>query len=80
MKKTGQCPKCGGHDVIRAQAVDRDRSSSQDATVATYDNPDALIFRGRRESAITAYVCMGCGYLEYYADSPYSLRQPQSHG
>lgn len=72
MKQTGKCTKCGSDDILAdAKAVDRGHGNSvNDMTVATFRHPQALIFKGMRESTVSAWVCMDCGYIEYYADRP----------
>jgi predicted nucleic-acid-binding Zn-ribbon protein len=75
MKSSGECPKCSSRDLIKdAKAVDRgDYNSGHDLSVATYRNPDALIFKGKHESPLSAWVCRTCGFVELYADSPPAL-------
>lgn len=79
MKRTGECPKCGSADVIAdAKAVDRDDGSTyRDLTVATFRRPEALIFKERQESALSAWVCASCGFTELYADFPQRIRLPK---
>jgi predicted nucleic-acid-binding Zn-ribbon protein len=82
MKKTGKCPKCASAEIIAdAHAVDRgDHHLAQwsDATVATFRDPNALIFRGKQVSTISAWVCAVCGFVEYYADYPENIRVPRA--
>lgn len=75
MKSTNTCPKCGSHDIIAdAKAIDHAHGGSQlDLSVATYVAPDAWIFKGEQKSKLSAWVCCGCGFVEFYADSPESL-------
>jgi hypothetical protein len=42
--------------------------------VATFQNPDALVFVGKKQTHVSAWVCCSCGYTELYADAPASLR------
>lgn len=76
MKTTGTCPKCGCTEIIAdATAVDRgDSNSFREMEVATFRNPDALIFKGMQSTTVSAWVCSDCGYIEYYADSPANLK------
>jgi predicted nucleic-acid-binding Zn-ribbon protein len=76
MKRTNTCPKCGSSDVIAdAKAIDRSHSSNQtELTVATFRKPDAVIFKGQQETTLSAWVCAECGFVEFYADSPKTLK------
>jgi predicted nucleic-acid-binding Zn-ribbon protein len=75
MKRTNQCPKCSSRDVIAdAKALDRcEDLRESEFTVATYRNPEALLFKGRQSTTLSAWVCADCGYVEFYADSPRSI-------
>ncbi len=75
MKKTGKCPKCGCADVIAdAKAVDRgDESFEHDMKIATFGNPGALIFKQKKETSMSAWVCASCGFVELYADEPWRI-------
>ncbi|MBA4147799.1 MAG: hypothetical protein H0X66_06755 [Verrucomicrobia bacterium] len=77
MKPSGRCPKCGSQDIIAdAKAVDRNDAGWSDSTIATYAKPDALIFRERQTTAVSAWVCAECGLVEYYADDPKAIKLP----
>jgi predicted nucleic-acid-binding Zn-ribbon protein len=76
MKRTNKCPKCGSTDVIAdATAIDRAHGNRErELTVATFRKPEAMLFRGKQKTTLSAWVCAGCGYVEFYADSPQSLK------
>ena len=76
MKQTGKCPKCGSLDIIAdAKAIDRAHGNSmRDMSVATFGNPKAMIFKDKKETAVSAWVCEDCGFVEYYADYPMMLK------
>ena len=76
MKRSGTCPKCESRDVIRdAMAIDRGENNFQsELTIATYRDPNAFLFKGKQTSTVSAWVCAACGYVEFYADDPASLR------
>ena len=79
MKRTNKCPKCGSSDVIAdAKAIDRTYgahgSSQTDLTVATFRKPDAVLFKGQQNTTLSAWVCAACGFVEFYADSPKTLK------
>jgi len=80
MKRTGKCPKCGSADVIAdAKAIDRGHGNSQrEMSVATFSKPEALIFKGQQETTVSAWVCTGCGYIEFYADDPKAIWIPEA--
>ena len=76
MKRTNKCPKCGSHEVIAdAKAVDRAHYNVQtELSVATFCEPDAVLFKGKLTTALSAWVCAECGYVEFYADSPQNIK------
>ena len=41
--------------------------------IATYDNPDAILFKGKKLAELEAWVCKSCGFLEWYAVEPRKL-------
>ncbi len=80
MKVSGRCPKCDSTDIIAdAMVIDRFRASLGEThlTIATFQNPGALIFRGRRTMEASAWVCGQCGFIELYARKPQQLKQPR---
>jgi predicted nucleic-acid-binding Zn-ribbon protein len=80
MKKTGKCPKCGSREVIAdAKAIDRgDGNFQKEMLVATFGKPDALIFKEKQQTTVSAWVCAACGYVELYADAPETLKLPKT--
>ena len=76
MKRTGKCPKCGCADIIAdAKAIDRGHGNSQEEmSVATFRRPEALIFKEKQVTTVSAWVCVRCGYIELYADDPDSIK------
>ena len=76
MKRTNCCPKCGSQDVIvDAKAIDRnDGGRKAELSVATFRNPGAFLFKGQVTTTLSAWVCADCGYVEFYADSPQSIK------
>jgi predicted nucleic-acid-binding Zn-ribbon protein len=79
MKSTSKCPKCGSTEIIAdAKAIDRGHADCQkELTVATFRKPEALIFKQKHTSTISAWVCGQCGFVEFYADSPSPLKVPK---
>jgi|GEM_PF-2492888 len=77
MKNGKKCPKCQSDQILEAEARDEGRGSWGLMTLKTYDNPDALVFRGSREAVVHAFVCVDCGYIEYYAQNPKNLLRPE---
>ena len=75
MKRTNKCPKCGSSDIIAdAKAIDRAHYGAEaELSVATFRNLGAAIFNGQSSTTVSAWVCAGCGYVEFYADSPQSI-------
>jgi predicted nucleic-acid-binding Zn-ribbon protein len=77
MKKSGQCPKCASTRIIAdAKAVDRgDGNAEFDMTLATFGKPEAILFKEKRKTTVSAWVCSSCGYVEFYADQALGLLQ-----
>ena len=76
MKRTNICPKCGSSDVIAdAKAIDRAHYNAvTELSVGTFRKPEALLFKGQLTSTLSACVCADCGYVEFYADTPKSIK------
>ena len=76
MKHTNKCPKCGSSDIIAdAKAIDRaDHHVEAELSVATFRKPEAILFKGQLSTTVSAWVCADCGYVEFYADSPQSIK------
>lgn len=79
MKQTGTCPKCGSQDIVAdATAIDRAHGGGHaELTLATYRKPTAIIFKEMRETSVSAWMCVECGYIELYADFPKRIKLPQ---
>ncbi len=75
MRQTGKCPKCGCPEIVQeAMVADRaDYNIESDLHLRVDADPEAIMFRGRTRSSLKAYVCGGCGYVEFYASDPESL-------
>jgi predicted nucleic-acid-binding Zn-ribbon protein len=73
MKRTNKCPKCGSSDII-ADAKAIERATQTKLSVATFRKPEALLFKGQLQTTLSAWVCGNCGYAEFYADSPQSIK------
>lgn len=76
MKRTNTCPKCGSSNVIAdAKAIDRAHYNAvTELSVGTFRKPEALLLKGQLTSTLSAWVCADCGYVEFYADSPMSIK------
>ncbi|WP_459554510.1 hypothetical protein [Lacunimicrobium album] len=77
MKQSNTCPKCGSKEVIAdAMAVDHGEANMElDMTVATFKTPENWLFKGKMSTKVSAWVCGGCGFVEFYADEPWKLRE-----
>lgn len=76
MKRTRTCPKCNSAEVIEdVKVLDRGHGNydAGELAVAAYRTPDAFMFKGKRATSVSAWVCARCGYMELYADSPQNL-------
>jgi predicted nucleic-acid-binding Zn-ribbon protein len=78
MKRTKKCPKCSSSDIIvDAKAIDRTHNGIEvELSVATFRKPEAMFFKGALRTTLSAWVCADCGYVEFYADSPRSIKIP----
>jgi predicted nucleic-acid-binding Zn-ribbon protein len=75
MKSSGTCPKCGSRNVeADATVLDRTDSGFGELSVATYRKPQARVFKGEVSTPLSAWVCIDCGFVEFYADSPGSIK------
>jgi predicted nucleic-acid-binding Zn-ribbon protein len=75
MKKSGVCPKCSCVEIIKdAKVLDKGHYSVEtELQIATDKNPEALWFKGRKRTNVSAWVCTECGYIEFYADAAPSI-------
>ncbi len=80
MKQNHRCPKCGSTDLIAdATPLARtDLDPTSEMRIATYRKPEALLFKGQQSSNLSAWVCGGCGYVEFYAHKPDALKSPKA--
>ena len=71
MKQSGTCPKCGKHEIVAdAKAVDRgDGDWERELIVATFGKPNALFFKDKRVTTVSAWV---------YADEPRAIKLPRT--
>ncbi len=51
-----------------------DSADLSETVVATFRKPEAALFKGRQSCRLSACVCAGCGFVEFYADDPEELR------
>ena len=68
MKQSNLCPKCESAEIIQTRPIDRAEGMTHwTLGVATYTNPDAVVFKGKKMSGLEAWVCKSCGFVEWYA-------------
>ena len=59
--------ECSGTDLIAdAMAVGRGYAIS----IAEFQKPDALIFKGKQSTTVSPCACSACGYIELCANDP----------
>ena len=59
--------------------IDRGNMDSEhEMTFATFQNPNAFIFKGKQHTVVSAWVCAKCGFTEFYADNPGALKLPRN--
>lgn len=63
-----KCLACSGSDLIQNVAIlDRGENHAHwRMTLATFENPDAWLFKGAHNAEATASVCRDCGYVMLY--------------
>lgn len=75
MKQSNKCPKCQSSDILADVYVkDRGPNGGWELTVSTFRRPDALLFKGEQTTSLRAWICVGCGYVELYAQIPQVLK------
>jgi len=69
------CAKCHSVKIIPdAMVIDRaDYSVEDEFSVAVDEKPDALMFKQRIRSDVSATVCGDCGFTEFFAKEPQKL-------
>ena len=74
MRQIDKCSKCGSASVAqRAMVVDRTDSGELEFHLRVDAKPSAMILKKSVRSALHAFVCASCGYVEFYADDPKAL-------
>ena len=74
MKQAQTCPKCNGTDIVKARPIDHGHgNTTSPLRVITYANPNAILLKGTKKSELEAWVCKGCGFVEWYASAPSEL-------
>lgn len=72
-----ECPKCRSNVIIRnARVMDRGHGNADAGALSLvlYEDPEALIFKGRHTFSLTAHICGACGFTEFYVSDPGALR------
>ena len=69
------CSKCQSNKIISNVHIRDygDYMSNNQLSVEIYEKPDAMIFKGTHEGALTAWICGECGYTELYVENPQAL-------
>ena len=77
MWRNEECPKCQSTEIIpNVRILDRMSAADFDATDLTtvvYDNPGALVFKGKHLGFLNAQICGQCGYTELFVSNPEEL-------
>ena len=73
MPRVEKCVKCGGAVIQRARMVDQGRNGEANLKVRVDADPTAMVFKKAIRSAVYAYICSSCGFMELYADNPEEL-------
>ena len=69
------CPRCGSDEVMpRVRVVERAEDGlRRDLQAEVVRRPNALLFKRPERVNLTARVCGGCGFTEFYVDAPAAL-------
>ena len=74
MPKVDKCSKCGSNAIAqRVMVADRNQNIEYDLKLRVDAEPSAMMFKKSARTALHAYVCSSCGYVEFYADDPTAL-------
>ena len=75
MRQNNRCPKCQSSDIItNVRPLDETRNWERTIRLECYRNPERVLFKGAQSTTLTACVCAGCGYVEFYAEDPKALK------
>jgi predicted RNA-binding Zn-ribbon protein involved in translation (DUF1610 family) len=68
------CPRCGSAKIIpNARMFDPSPYSARKLQVEVEADPNALIFKDRRQEEVTADICGDCGHVELTVAHPQEL-------
>ena len=76
MVNTSACPRCNSEKVVPRVRVKVGAPYGGDIggiSAATYENPEAMVFRHSHESSLYARVCGECGHAELFVENPKEL-------
>ena len=64
-----KCPHCNSSEFVEGvRVVDRtDHGHKTDLIIETQEHPEAWIFKGAIEARLSARVCIGCGFVMFFA-------------
>ena len=54
------------------------KGADRELRVAQDRQPQAIFFKGRQQTTVSAWVCTDCGFTELYADQPNTFRLPEA--
>ncbi len=72
MKASGRCPKCAGSELYHSACV-MDRGEGNEALCLAVRRSDAIFARDLGQFEV--FVCLTCGYSEFYVARPQELRE-----
>jgi len=75
MNKPARCAKCGGSPVIEEARVVVQGEGEMDVKLRVDAHPDAKLFKHASRTPLKAFICVNCGYTEFYAKDPASLAE-----
>lgn len=72
MKTSGSCPKCGKRELHHSPCV-MDRGEGNAALCLAVKRSDPI--EARDVGQFEVYVCLSCGFTEFYVDDPAELKE-----
>jgi hypothetical protein len=78
VRRSYQCPKCDGRELLYVPRL----VDFQDSVIAAHVSSDDWASRGKMAVAgvVQAIICRGCGFMELYATDPEKIPVDQIPG
>lgn len=67
------CSKCQSTGTVEPATLSITPPDLKSLEIETYDDPTAMLLKGRHSSGVGATVCTSCGHIDLYATDPRNL-------